>query len=182
MDLSFDLSDSGLVLLTLHRPHEAAAAYEEALALRREVATSDPDNFLARATVGRTLYRVARAYDEDGRIDPAIEACRQAASILAAAHTRDPANRDILAEAGLAALRLGFLYRERAVTGREKSGAADWGSAQTAFEKATSLLDEFGAVSKLPDDDQEHIRQMGPALEECRRKALAPGVGPKPVR
>ncbi len=179
MDLSFDLSDSGLLLLTLHRAHEAAGAYEEALALRREVAAADPDNFLAKATVGRSFYRVARAYDEEGRIDPAIEACTQAANILAAAHGRDPANRDILAEAGLASLRLGFLHRERALNGKAKSGAADWSSAQTAFEKASSLFNEFGAASKLPDDDQERIRQMGPALEECRRKASAAVVRPK---
>ena len=165
--------------LTLHRADEAAGAYEEALALRREVAAADPDNFLAKATVGRSLYRLARAYDEEGRIDPAIEACTQAANILAAAHGRDPANRDILAEAGLASLRLGFLHRERAVNGKAKSGAADWTSAQTAFEKASSLFNEFGAASKLPDDDQERIRQMGEARKECRRKASAAVVRPK---
>ena len=123
---------------------------------------------------------MARAYDEEGRIDPAIEACRQAATILDAAHGRDPANRDILVEAGLASLRLGFLHRERAINGKEKSGAADWGTAQTAFEKASSLFNEIGAVSKLPDDDQERIRQLGRRSRSAGGKPRPPAFAPNP--
>jgi tetratricopeptide (TPR) repeat protein len=172
MDLSFDLSDLGLAMLESHRYSEAVGHLEGALALRREAAAADPDDLRAQVSVGRSLDRLARAYELANQLDRAIETSRQAASTMAAARRHDPANKDHLKDAGLTFLRLGFLCRARAAGRKGDLAAADWRSAQTAFERAAAMLNELDSSMNLTEEDQQRIGSMTAAIEDCRRRLL----------
>ena len=172
MDLAFDLSDLGLAMLESHRYSEAVGHLEGALALRREAAAADPDDLRAQVSVGRSLDRLARAYELAGQLDRAIETSREAASTMAAARRHDPANKDHLKDAGLTFLRLGFLCRARAAGRKGDLAAADWRSAQTAFEMAAAMLNELGGGVNLTEEDQQRIGSMTAAIEDCRRRLL----------
>lgn len=172
MDLSFDLSDLGLAMLESHRYSEAVGHLEGALALRREAAAADPDDLRAQVSVGRSLDRLARAYELASQLDRAIETSREAASTMVAARRHDPANKDHLKDAGLTFLRLGFLCRARAAGRKGDLAAADWRSAQTAFERAAAMLNGLDGGVNLTEEDQQRIGSMTAALEDCRRRLL----------
>jgi tetratricopeptide (TPR) repeat protein len=122
--------------------------------------------------VGRSLDRLARAYELASQLDRAIETSRQAASTLSAAYRRDPANKEHLKAAGLAFLRLGSLCRARAAGRKGDLALADWRSAQTAFERAAAMLNELDSSMNLTEEDQQRIGSMTAAIEDCRRRLL----------
>jgi hypothetical protein len=145
---------------------------EGALALRREAAAADPHDLRAQVSVGRSLDRLARAYELASQLDRAIETSREAASTMVAARRHDPANKDHLKDAGLTFLRLGFLCRARAAGRKGDLAAADWRSAQTAFERAAAMLNGLDGGVNLTEEDQQRIGSMTAALEDCRRRLL----------
>lgn len=159
MDLSFDLSDLSLALTTTGRTAEGVAKCEEALALRRQVAETDPHDYRARLTVGRSLDRLAMAYQSAGNLGAAVRSARESVAIMAAVCAHDPANQQTRKETALAYARLGSLYRSQ----------ADWSRAEPAYQRASALLHELKGGTSLTEEDRQRIAAIPAAIEECRR-------------
>ena len=170
MDLSFDLSDLGVSLNSSGRFGEAIHCLEEALALRRETASADPRDYRALVGVGRSLDRLAWAYESANRLDQAIETSREGAGTLTAAHRLDLASQETLKDAGLAFGRLGLLYRARAAVRKGSPAMADWRAANIAFEEASALLGQLKEGMNLSEADRERMAAMTAAHQECHRR------------
>lgn len=83
----------------LHRergdPARAALAYDEALAIARELHVADPDNLFARDVLAMSWIRWARHSEEEQRaLEPALAAWRDAEALFASLIAEAPARRD----------------------------------------------------------------------------------------
>jgi tetratricopeptide (TPR) repeat protein len=168
MDLSFDLSDLGLALCSAGRYSEAVVEYESALELRRELAAEDSADYRAQSAVGRSLDRLAGAYELAGVIGRAIETSREATSRLAAVQMRYPANQGMTKETALAFEHLGKFYRARASSGKPARNHADWHDATAAFERASILFRDLGNAIPVTQTERETLQSIPGSLQECR--------------
>jgi tetratricopeptide (TPR) repeat protein len=144
--------------------------YESALRLRREAIAADPSDYRAQLAVGRSLDRLAGAYESAGHIERAIESSREATATLAAAQLHDPANQGTLKEAALAFVHLGRFYRARAAGGNRAQAEADWRGAVAAFERASALSRDLGGANQLTQAERESLQSIPGSLQFCRSK------------
>jgi len=121
--------------------------------------------------VGRSLDRLARAYELASQLDRAIETSREAASTMVAARRHDPATRPFEGRrTDIPTARFPMPGASSRPQGRP--AAADWRSAQTAFERAAAMLNGLDGGVNLTERDQQRIGSMTAALEDCRRRLL----------
>ncbi len=148
--------------LTTGRYPEAVMKYEGAFTLRRDAAAADPNDYRARAALGRSLDRVALAYRASGDLAAAIRSAREGAAVLAAVSAHDPGSQQYRKEAALSFARLGSLYEAK----------ADWHSALAAYQRSSALAGELNRGMSLTEEDQRRIAAIPAALEESRRNLL----------
>ncbi len=110
MEYSFAILEAGWLEHTLGKHRESIAHYAEALAIQRQLADADPQDYWSRIEYAKLLNTAASAYEADGRRKEAIRMLKEAARELEAAWKHDPGNEDTRGHIGWVWSNLGDLY------------------------------------------------------------------------
>ena len=168
MDLSFDLVELGWSLHEVRDESEAAATFNRAIALRRQLAAIDPHDFRAQSEFETVLRMAGLARAQDGSLREALGFNQEAAAVGASLHARDTANVDENVNFVLDCFELGDVYRGIAA----KSKAADseaWRAALSNFEQAQRVAGTIPASAFDDPNDREKLVHLPEKIAECQQ-------------
>ncbi len=170
MDLSFDLVQLGWSLHELRDEKRAAETFNRAIALRREVATADPDDFRAESELETALRLAGVARSQAGFLGEGLSFEQQAAAAGASLHKRDPGNMDENVNFALDYFELGEAYRAIAT----KAGGTDrrnWRAALDNFRESQTLVASIPSPAFDDPNDREKLANLPGRIAECERHA-----------
>ncbi|MBV9303308.1 MAG: serine/threonine protein kinase [Acidobacteriaceae bacterium] len=166
MDLSFDLVELGWSLHELRHEKQAVDNLNRAILLRREVAAQDPDDFRAQSEL-ETVLRIAGVIRfQAGSLSEALTLTREASTIGASLHARDPRNTDETVNFALDSFELGNVYR--AIAAKHKiSDHRNWQAALNNFQQSQTLVTSIPATAFDDPNDRENLTKLPEKIADC---------------
>jgi eukaryotic-like serine/threonine-protein kinase len=158
-DVAVDLANTGRVLSFTGRRAEAIAEYEKSLAIRQQLADSDPHDVFAPGRVAFVHVRLADLYGVTGDIAKSLDHARLAVSLNESISRIDATHRADLAAALV-------------VLGEAEHRARDAAAACRHFRAARAIfveLEKLPLTGRQADDRRNYEERVARGLAACPR-------------
>ncbi|MBV9295593.1 MAG: serine/threonine protein kinase [Acidobacteriaceae bacterium] len=166
MDLSFDLVELGWSSHELRDENQSIDALNRAIALRRQVAATDPHDFRAQSELEMVLRIAGVVRTEAGFLNEGLSFEQQAENVGASLHARDPRNLEESVSFALDCFELGNVYRAIALKQRGPD-AANWRAALKSFQQSQEVAGNIPATAFDDSSDREKLSKLPERIAEC---------------
>jgi serine/threonine protein kinase len=163
MDLSFDYSDLGWVLLRLDDKPGALASHMKALEIRQNAAKADPNDMRAATSVASSSGRIGAVYQRMGDLDHAQVWMGKALKLWSDLTQLRPGDRTTIGELADAHWNLGDLYKEIAA---KRHSPEKRSAASAEYSQALALFTGLRDKGLLSPSQTYKIAELQKALAD----------------